>query len=47
MSLRAALPSLEERWDGSVSLDATAIGTYAKGLPRHSPVTSSDPDAGW
>ncbi|MFI7143091.1 hypothetical protein ACIBQ5_36995 [Streptomyces massasporeus] len=47
MSLREALPLLEERWDGSVSLDATAIGTYAKGLPPHSPVTSTDPDAGW
>ncbi|MEV6961983.1 hypothetical protein AB0M97_22905 [Streptomyces sp. NPDC051207] len=47
MSLREALPLLEEHWDGSVSLDATAIGTYAKGLPPHSPVTSTDPDAGW
>ncbi|WP_416520549.1 hypothetical protein [Streptomyces achromogenes] len=47
MSLREALPLLEDHWDGSVSLDATVIGTYAKGLAPSSPVTSTDPDAGW
>ncbi|WP_316771620.1 hypothetical protein [Streptomyces sasae] len=47
MSLREALPLLEERWKGSVSIDATVIGTYAKGMPQASPDTSTDPDAGW
>ncbi|MFJ4011006.1 hypothetical protein [Streptomyces sp. NPDC090026] len=47
MSLLDAHPLLEGRWDGSAALDATVIGTYAKGLSADSPVTASDPDAGW
>ncbi|MFE7606995.1 hypothetical protein [Streptomyces celluloflavus] len=47
MSLREALPLLEGHWDGSASIDATVIGTYAKGLSPDSPVTSTDPDAAW
>ncbi|MEV5784290.1 hypothetical protein AB0L42_25250 [Streptomyces sp. NPDC052287] len=47
MSLREALPLLEDHWDGSLCVDATVIGTYAKGLGPDSPVTSSDPDAAW
>ncbi|WP_234042453.1 hypothetical protein [Streptomyces marianii] len=47
MSLLDAHPLLEGRWNGSVALDATVIGTYAKGMSANSPVTASDPDAGW
>ncbi|MFV2117018.1 hypothetical protein ACE14D_00590 [Streptomyces sp. Act-28] len=47
MSLRDAHILLEGRWNGSAALDATVIGTYAKGLSSDSPVTASDPDAGW
>ncbi|MBW1601815.1 hypothetical protein JJV70_06770 [Streptomyces sp. JJ66] len=47
MSLLDAHPLLEGRWNGSAVLDATVIGTYAKGLSSDSPVTASDPDAGW
>ncbi|WP_435060086.1 hypothetical protein [Streptomyces sp. bgisy060] len=47
MSLRDAHILLEGRWNGSAALDATVIGTYAKGLSADSPVTASDPDAGW
>ncbi|EHN72304.1 hypothetical protein SMCF_8244 [Streptomyces coelicoflavus ZG0656] len=47
MSLREALPLLEGHWDGSACVDATVIGTYAKGLAPASPVTSTDPDAAW
>ncbi|MEV0925553.1 hypothetical protein AB0I99_10560 [Streptomyces spongiicola] len=47
MSLRDAHVLLEGRWNGSAALDATVIGTYAKGLSSDSPVTASDPDAGW
>ncbi|MFE5602556.1 hypothetical protein ACFQ8O_25605 [Streptomyces coelicoflavus] len=47
MSLREALPLLEGHWDGSACVDATVIGTYAKGLAPNSPVTSTDPDAAW
>ncbi|MFF4951274.1 hypothetical protein [Streptomyces chattanoogensis] len=47
MSLREALPLLEGHWDGSASIDATAIGTYARGLASDNPVTSTDPDAAW
>ncbi|MFF6790592.1 hypothetical protein ACFY9C_16145 [Streptomyces filamentosus] len=47
MSLRDAHVLLEGRWKGSVALDATVIGTYAKGLSSNSPVTASDPEAGW
>jgi hypothetical protein len=47
MSLREAMPLLEDRWNGSVCVDATVIGTYAKGLAPNSPVTATDPDAAW
>ncbi|MGW0610410.1 hypothetical protein [Streptomyces sp. NPDC002788] len=47
MSLREARPLLDGHWDGSVCVDATVIGTYAKGLASDSPVTSTDPDAAW
>ncbi|MER6268156.1 hypothetical protein [Streptomyces sp900105755] len=47
MSLREVLPLLEGHWDGSVCVDATVIGTYAKGLASDGPVTSTDPDAAW
>ncbi|MEU0677916.1 hypothetical protein ABZ330_34555 [Streptomyces sp. NPDC006172] len=47
MSLREAMPLLEDRWNGSVCVDATVIGTYAKGLASGSPVTATDPDAAW
>ncbi|MGW3836355.1 hypothetical protein [Streptomyces microflavus] len=47
MSLRDAHVLLEGRWNGSAALDATVIGTYAKGLSSNSPVTASDPEAGW
>jgi hypothetical protein len=47
MSLGEALPLLEGHWDGSACVDATVIGTYAKGLAPNSPVTSTDPDAAW
>lgn len=47
MSLRDAHLLLEGRWQGSVSVDATAIATYAKGLTASGPVTASDPDAAY
>lgn len=47
MSLREAMPLLEDRWNGSVCIDATVVGTYAKGLAPNSPVTATDPDAAW
>lgn len=47
MSLREAVPLLRDHWDGSACVDATVIGTYAKGLTANSPVTSTDPDAAW
>ncbi|WP_240121585.1 hypothetical protein [Streptomyces sp. MUM 2J] len=47
MSLREAMPLLEDRWNGSVCVDATVIGTYAKGLAPNGPVTATDPDAAW
>ncbi|MEU3280283.1 hypothetical protein [Streptomyces antibioticus] len=47
MSLREAMPLLEDCWNGSVCVDATVIGTYAKGLAPNSPVTATDPDAAW
>ncbi|MGR8009468.1 hypothetical protein [Streptomyces hypolithicus] len=47
MSLRHAHPLLEGTWDGSCVVDATVIGTYAKGLAHDSDVTSTDPDGGW
>lgn len=47
MSLRHAHDLLEGFWDGSCVVDATVIGTYSKGLAPDSPVTATDPDAGW
>ncbi|MGW6390586.1 hypothetical protein ACWFR1_08770 [Streptomyces sp. NPDC055103] len=47
MSLREAHALLEGRWSGSAALDATVVGTYSKGLSANSPVTASDPEAGW
>ncbi|MFJ6130418.1 hypothetical protein ACIQKE_35630 [Streptomyces griseoviridis] len=47
MSLRDAMALLEDHWDGSVCVDATAVGTYSKGLAADSPVTATDPDAAW
>ncbi|WP_282701166.1 hypothetical protein [Streptomyces sp. CC219B] len=48
MSLRQAHELLENStWTGDYAVDATVIGTYAKGLPNKSEVTSTDPEAGW
>ncbi len=47
MAACEALPLLEGHWDGSACVDATVIGTYAKGVGPDSPVTSTDPDAAW
>ncbi|MFF0221645.1 hypothetical protein [Streptomyces sp. NPDC004629] len=47
MSLREVRPLLKAHWDGSVAVDATVVGAYAKGLAPDSPVTSTDPDAAW
>ncbi|WP_327316391.1 hypothetical protein [Streptomyces sp. NBC_01235] len=42
MSLREALPLLDN-WDGSSCVDATVIGTYAKGLAPTAPTAPSPP----
>lgn len=47
MSLRHAHDLLEGYWDGSCVVDATVVGTYSKGLAADSPLTATDPDAGW
>ncbi|MFB4301058.1 hypothetical protein [Actinomadura sp. NTSP31] len=38
---------LQEHWDGSLGVDATVIGTPARGTSTRNPLTSTDPDAGW
>lgn len=47
MSLLHAHALLEDTWDGHCVVDATVVGTYAKGLRPGSEETSTDPDAGW
>ncbi|MFE7128343.1 hypothetical protein [Streptomyces sp. NPDC057617] len=47
MSLLHAHPLLEGTWGGHYVVDATVVGTYAKGLAADSEETSTDPDAGW
>ncbi len=47
MSLLHAHPLLEGTWGGHCVVDATVVGTYAKGLAADSEETSTDPDAGW
>lgn len=47
MSLLHAHALLEGTWGGHCVVDATVVGTYAKGLTADSEETSTDPDAGW
>jgi hypothetical protein len=46
-SLAPARHLLDEHWDGSVALDATAVRTFARGTRTSGPLTATDPDAGW
>ncbi|MFI8927131.1 hypothetical protein ACIG3E_05500 [Streptomyces sp. NPDC053474] len=46
-SLTPARHLLDERWDGSIALDATPVRTFARGTRTTGPVTATDPDAGW
>jgi len=42
------LPKAVRRsWNGSLALDATFAGTWARGAGKKSPQTSADPDAWW
>ncbi|MEZ0106332.1 hypothetical protein ABH920_000313 [Catenulispora sp. EB89] len=38
---------LAQHWDGSVSVDGTAVATFAKGLRSTGLELATDPDAGW
>ncbi|MBR7831723.1 hypothetical protein KDL01_00540 [Actinospica durhamensis] len=46
-SLIDARPLIDEYWDGSGSVDGTAVRAYAKGLRSKGPATATDPDAAW
>ncbi len=42
------LPKAVRRsWNGSLALDATFVGTWARGVGKTAPETSADPDAWW
>jgi hypothetical protein len=46
-SLVPARELLQERWDGSIAVDATPVRTFSRGARTTGPVTATDPDAGW
>ncbi|MBR7836403.1 hypothetical protein KDL01_24205 [Actinospica durhamensis] len=46
-SLVDARPLLDAHWDGSGSVDGTAVRAYSKGVRSKGPVTATDPDAAW
>ncbi|MBB5122743.1 hypothetical protein AF335_05010 [Streptomyces eurocidicus] len=46
-SLAPARSALEEHWDGSVAVDATAVRTFSRGVNTSCTHTATDPDAAW